>query len=144
MRIGTTTIFNLFCVLLEINSFSIVKKEKRRQIKNQPLSHAGNRYPMYRFSRTTRNIFQDLALTFGARGSRFFSSASLLDTAELVVVAGFFLAGAADLGTVDAVAAGLAESSSLLDAVSGLTIVAPPAGFLVIVAELTEETVVFG
>lgn len=60
--------------------------------------------------------------------------------AGFAAAAGFFFA-AAGLGAAD----GLADSSSLPFVASGLTTVAPPvAGFLVMVAELTEEAVDFG
>ena len=78
--------------------------------------------------------------TFGGRGSRRFSSAgSLVVAAGLALAGGFFLAAAG----FAAGAAGLADSSSLSAAASGLTTVAP-VGFLVIVAELTDDVVVFG
>lgn len=73
-----------------------------------------------------------MQFTFGGRGSLFGSSAgSLLAAAGFAVVA-FFLVAVAGL----AAGVALAVSSSLSAAASGLTTVAP-AGFFVMVAELT-------
>jgi hypothetical protein len=78
--------------------------------------------------------------TFGARGSLLFSSVtSLLAAAVLALAAaGFFLATVVDF------TGALPPSSSLPLATSGFTTVAPlPAGFFVIVAEFTDDAVVF-
>ena len=72
--------------------------------------------------------------TLGGRGSLLSSTGSLLGAAAFAVAAGFFFAAAAGLAVVDG--AGLAGSSSLSAAASGLAAVAP-AGFFVIVAEFT-------